>query len=428
MKYSAKLKLQVVKFAEDSNNCAASREFSVNEKLVRDWRRQVEKLKCMPRNKCANRGKQCQWPELEDSLGTWIEDQRRSGYIITRNLIRIKATAIACEKNLRNFKATNSWCTRFLRRKNFVLRQKTKIAQKLLEDLEEKITSFHRFIIKRRREMNYDLVHIGNMDETPVWFDMPSAKTVNSKGQKTVLVNTTGHEKSRFTVVLTCLADGTRLKPMVIFKRKTIPKEKFPPGVIIHCHPKGWMDEAGLKVWIQKVWSARPGGLLRKRSLLIWDSFRAHLVDSVKEALRKTNTDIAVIPGGLTSVLQPLDVSLNKPFKDHLRAKWTTWMIEGQKSFTAGGNIKAAPLSTVCSWVDESWKGLSQDMVSRSFKKCSISNAIDGTEDEILWDDEEDDEEEEMEEEYDIYDDKLTEGQWHDLFGESDEEEEFEGF
>jgi len=36
----------------------------------------VEKLKCMPKNKCANRGKKCQWPELEDSLGTWIEDQR----------------------------------------------------------------------------------------------------------------------------------------------------------------------------------------------------------------------------------------------------------------------------------------------------------------------------------------------------------------
>ena len=87
-----------------------------------------------------------------------------------------------------------------------------------------------------------------------MWFDMPSARTVNAKGAKTVLVNTTGHEKSRFTVVLACLADGTKLKPMVIFKRKTLPKENFPPGVLVHCHPKGWMDEAGMKLWVEKVW------------------------------------------------------------------------------------------------------------------------------------------------------------------------------
>ena len=51
MKYSGKFKLQLVKFAEDSNYCAVSREFCVNEKLEQDWRRQVEKLKCMLKNK-----------------------------------------------------------------------------------------------------------------------------------------------------------------------------------------------------------------------------------------------------------------------------------------------------------------------------------------------------------------------------------------
>ena len=177
------------------------------------------------------------------------------------------------------------------------------MAQKLPEDLEEKITSFHRFVIKWHKETNYELVHIGNMDETPVWFDMPSARTVNAWRGRTVLVNRTGHGKSCFTVVLSCLADGTKLRPMVIFKRKTIPKEKFPAGVVVHCHPKGWMDEEGLKIWVQKVWKARPGGLLRKKSLLIWDSFRAHLVDSVKRAVKETNTDIAVIPGFTTVTL-----------------------------------------------------------------------------------------------------------------------------
>ena len=33
-------------------------------------------LKCMPKNKCANQGKQFQWPKLEDTLETRIEDQR----------------------------------------------------------------------------------------------------------------------------------------------------------------------------------------------------------------------------------------------------------------------------------------------------------------------------------------------------------------
>ena len=229
MKYTAKFKLQVVKFAQESNNCAASQEYGVNEKLVRDWRKHIEKLKCIPSNKCSNRGKRCQWPELEDKLVNWIEDQQQFGYIVTRNMIRIKARAMIDELNIAGFQASNNWCTRFLHRNNLALRQKTKIAQKLPGDLEEKIVNFHRFVLNCRKKANYELVNIVNMDETPVWFDMPSTRTINTRGEKTVSITTTGHEKSHFTVVLSCLADGTKLKPMIIFKRKTKPKEKFPP-------------------------------------------------------------------------------------------------------------------------------------------------------------------------------------------------------
>jgi len=130
------------------------------------------------------------------------------------------------------------------------------MAQKLPGDLEEKIDNCHRFVLNCRKKANYELVNIGNMDETPVWFDMPSTRTVNVQGEKTVSITTTGHEKSRFTVVLSCLADGTKLKPMIIFKRKTMPKEKFPAGVVVHNHPKGWMDIDGMKLWTQKVWGS----------------------------------------------------------------------------------------------------------------------------------------------------------------------------
>ena len=145
-------------------------------------------------------------------------------------------------------------------------------------------------------------------------------------------------------------------------------------------------DVDGMKLWSKKVWSSRPGGLLRKKSWLVSDSFRAQLADPVKQALRQSNTNIAVIPSRLTSVPQPLDVCLNKPFKDRMRERWMTWMVEGEKSLTPAGNVKAPSLTTVSSWVLDAWRALPQMMVARSFfKKCGISNSTDGTEDDILW-------------------------------------------
>lgn len=42
------------------------------------------------------------------------------------------------------------------------------------------IVDFYRFMLNCRKKGNYELENIGNMDETPVWFEMPSAKTVNT--------------------------------------------------------------------------------------------------------------------------------------------------------------------------------------------------------------------------------------------------------
>ena len=44
------------------------------------------------------------------------------------------------------------------------------------------------------------------MDETPIWFDIAGNMTINNKGDNTVHIRTTGNDKNRFTVVLTCSA------------------------------------------------------------------------------------------------------------------------------------------------------------------------------------------------------------------------------
>ncbi|GFX66183.1 pogo transposable element with KRAB domain [Trichonephila clavipes] len=189
----------------------------------------------------------------------------------------------------------------------------------LPKDVDNKLISFQKYVIGLRKQKKYLLSHIGNMDESPVTFEMIGNKTIDMKGAKTIHIKTTGHEKSHFTVVLSCLADGTKLKPMVIFKRKTVPKSNFPKGVFIHVHEKGWMDENGVKLWIKNIWQRRPGALRNPQSLLVWDMFRSHLTDNTKKLLTECNTDIVVIPGGLTSLVQPLDACINKPFKQNLK-------------------------------------------------------------------------------------------------------------
>ena len=47
------------------------------------------------------------------------------------------------------------------------------------------------------------------------------------------------------------------------------------------------------------------------RSLLVLDFFRGHLVNSVKQQFVSKKPDLAIIPGELTSKLQPLDVMIN---------------------------------------------------------------------------------------------------------------------
>ena len=122
---------------------------------------------------------------------------------------------------------------------------------------------------------------LGNMDETPMNFDMPATHTVHPTGEKNIIMKTTGNENNHFTVVPACLANGSKLKPIDICKRKTMPKEPIPSQIVVHVREKGWMDQVGMKLWNEKVWRRREGGLLKKKSLLVYDMFKTHLMDSI---------------------------------------------------------------------------------------------------------------------------------------------------
>ena len=173
---------------------------------------------------------------------------------------------------------------------------------------------------------------MANADQTPVYLDNPYEHTVAPKGAKTVSIKTTGHEKEHMTVMLCMCADGTKLPPNVILKRKTMPRDTVPKGLVVTVQQKGWMDLDKPKDWIKQVWAKRP--MSQKRALLVLDSFQAHRNPYVKKLLGRYKTDLGMIPGGLTCMLQPLDVSVNRPFKSEMKKLWSEWMLNGEHEYT----------------------------------------------------------------------------------------------
>ena len=383
--YTAREKLAAVKFAEAHGNRAAGGEFGINQASIREWRKKKDRLKKLPKTKQAERDSKAHFPEVEAESMTWIEDQRRQGIAVSTAEIRLQASQVAQRLKISSFGCSVNWVYAFLQRNDLSIRRRTYIAQKLPEDSEEKLFQFQRFIIHQRKEFDYELSQIGNADQTPLTFDLPYQTTVSTKGSKTVTVNTTGNEKNRFTVMLACTADGGKLPPYIIFKRKTLLEVKWPEGVIIRFQDKGWMDDNLMRDWIKTVSGKRPGGYTKK-SLLVLHSFQCHKSNDVKELLKEENrARLAIIPGGMTSILQPLDVSVNKPMKVLLQRKWNEWYAGDSHSFTATGRMRKPELQDVCQWIADAWQELDPSIIIKAFKKCCISNKMDGTKDDAMW-------------------------------------------
>ena len=120
-------------------------------------------------------------------------------------------------------------------------------------------------------------------------------------------------------------------------------------------------------------------------------AFRGQVTDEIKNKIHRLKSEFVVIPAGMTSVLQPLDVSVNKPFKAWLSEQYDRWISDHDRQLTASGKIKHAPPHVVAHCVSSTWTSIPSELVAESFKKCCISNALDGTEDDFLWDNDDDD-------------------------------------
>ena len=103
-----------------------------------------------------------------------------------------------------------------------------------------------------------------------------------------------------------------------------------------------------------------------------------HVTDEIRNLYTSGKKQLIEIPNGLTSIIQPLDVSINFPFKNAIRNKYINFIIHNNHGIN---NIKVGRIEVI-NWINEVWYDyniITKDMIFKSFKETGISINLNGS-------------------------------------------------
>ena len=198
--YTLRQKLEVVGYAKVHTDAEAARHFSILRTTLRAWkglelqpkdRKKSQNKKGNHVRKGAHSGRPLSYSEdIEDQLLQWILETRDQQLPIQRKAIQRKALALI-QPQKPQFRASERWLQKFLNRHSLSLWWTTSIQQKLPTDLERKLERFMQDVKALRESHKFPEYLIINMDETPIFFDMPRAQTIAKTGAHEVRVRGT---------------------------------------------------------------------------------------------------------------------------------------------------------------------------------------------------------------------------------------------
>ena len=154
-------------------------------------------------------------------------------------------------------------------------------------------------------------------------FDMVPRRSNDIRGNKRIRITHTRANKKGFTVALAARGNGEKLPAMVIFKERNgrlgprvSSQLQIPSNVRVKASQNGWMTADLYHWWLRCLYRPDPVNNLERRRLLLVDHYRPHISEPSKKILtQECNSDLIMIPAGCTSLVQPMDVSVNRPFK-----------------------------------------------------------------------------------------------------------------
>jgi hypothetical protein len=271
---------------------------------------------------------------IDEALLHYIFEQREQGFVVDTLKIVLRASFLFPGFREKSFTARCSAVKRWLMAHLMRYRMGTHTSQrppaKVASEALDYIVYMRRIVVNSNRNRHFIL----NMDQTPVYFAMSAKQMLELIGKQTIHIRTTADDTKRPTVVVTIAVDGTLLPSMIIFKgapNERIARMEFaayPTTNHYRCQENAWMDEQVMLAWVNEVLvqyvATAPDNVV---PLLILDSYRCHMMGSVIQRIQELDVEVQHIPGGCTSLCQPVNIGFNKPCKDRIRRAWHNWMM-----------------------------------------------------------------------------------------------------
>ena len=270
-----------------------------------------------------------------------------------------------------NFKASNSWLERFKKRHNLVYRCKSNSCVLPKEKIIEKTRILdERICMALEDKGGANLNGIANMDQTNIQFGKTFDSSLDFKGRKDILIKKSKFEKITCTIVLCCTTDGTLLNPLIVFKEQigrigpTVSKKiTVPDNIIVTGSKSGWTRNVEIKYWFDTVWAKSK---YKDDHLLLMDSYPCHTSKETTNYISQKQHIVGYLPSNCTNLFQPLDVTVNKVFKDKLKHH----LYENENNNTYGTNFRQAIIDAVVF----ARADVSSKLIQKGFEKSNLSH------------------------------------------------------
>lgn len=231
-------------------------------------------------------------------------------------------------------------------------------------------------------------------------------------GSKQVPIITTNYGRETCTIAACITSDGDSILPLMIFKYKyqaskkkkkqTEPRKcpkKYENWITttIPCMtrftPKGFNTKEIMKEYIKALRLKLEGEI--RRVVLLLDSASQHIDAAIEKELEGSNIEIVYIPGGCTSFLQPLYLTINKGLKESIKSMYLEWLDEQQEKIlwakdesktiqdkklkknnnviTEKDQLRTPSYELFRNWFCEAAKSLDKESIQKAFGSCGVT-------------------------------------------------------